>query len=69
MPPRFFTILTGRNLPKIRQTREPEASTINDKTIADFTRLIEQTEILKGDPTADNSERKWDRQISARRHF
>jgi hypothetical protein len=33
--PRFLTILTGHNLPKIRQSREPEPSTINEKTIAD----------------------------------
>jgi len=32
---RFLTILTGRNLPKIRQSRAAEPSTINDKTIAD----------------------------------
>jgi hypothetical protein len=48
--PRFLTILTGRNLPKIRQPREPEPSTINEKTIADFTRVVEQTGILRGDP-------------------
>jgi hypothetical protein len=39
--PRF---LTGRNLPKIRPSREPEPSTINEKTIADFTRVVEQRE-------------------------
>jgi hypothetical protein len=33
MAPRFLTILTGRNLPKIEQPREPEPSTINEKTI------------------------------------
>jgi hypothetical protein len=38
MAPHFLTILTGRNLPKIRQEREPEPSTINEKTIADFAR-------------------------------
>jgi hypothetical protein len=43
MAPRFLTILTGRNLPKIRQPREPEPSTINEKTVADFTRVVEQT--------------------------
>jgi hypothetical protein len=43
MAPRFLTILTGRNLPKIRQPREPEPSIINEKTIADFTRVVEQT--------------------------
>ena len=42
MAPRFLTLLTGRNLPKIRQSREPEPSTINEKTIADFTRVVEQ---------------------------
>src|ERR1700682_6161475 len=31
MARRFLTILTGRNLPKIRQSREPEPSTINEK--------------------------------------
>jgi hypothetical protein len=44
---RFLTIPTGRNLPKIRQPREPEPSTINEKTIADFTRVVEQTRILE----------------------
>jgi hypothetical protein len=47
MAPRFLTILTGRNLPKIRQPREPERSIINEKTIADFARVVEQTGILK----------------------
>jgi hypothetical protein len=41
--------LTGRNLPKIGQPRAPEPSTINGKTIADFTRVVEQTEILERD--------------------
>jgi hypothetical protein len=47
MTPRFLTILTGRNLPKIWQPREPEPSTINEKTVADFTRVVEQTGILE----------------------
>jgi hypothetical protein len=47
MVPRFLTVLTGRNLPTIRQPRAPEPSTINEKTIADFTRVVEQTGILK----------------------
>jgi hypothetical protein len=47
MAPRFLTIMTGRNLPTIRQPREPEPSIINEKTIADFTRVVEQTGILK----------------------
>jgi hypothetical protein len=45
MAPRLLTILTGRNLPKIRQTREPEI--VNEKTIADFTLVVEQTGILE----------------------
>jgi hypothetical protein len=47
MAPRFFTLLTGRNLPKIRQQREPEPSIINENTVADFTRVVEQTGILQ----------------------
>jgi hypothetical protein len=46
MASRFLTILTGRNLPKIQQPREPAPSTMNEKTIADFTRVVEQTGIL-----------------------
>jgi hypothetical protein len=48
---RFLTILTGSNLPKIRQSSEPEQSIINEKTIADFTRVVEQTGILEGEPS------------------
>jgi hypothetical protein len=44
---RFLTILTGRNMPTIRQPAAPEPSTINDKTIADFTRVVKQTGILR----------------------
>jgi hypothetical protein len=42
-----LTIFTGRNLPKIRQPREPEPSTVNEKTVAGFTRVVDQTGILK----------------------
>ena len=45
-----LTILTGRNLPKIRQPREPEPSIINEKMITDFTRVVEQTGILERNP-------------------
>jgi hypothetical protein len=31
MAPRLLTILTGHNLPKIRQSREPGPSIINEK--------------------------------------
>jgi hypothetical protein len=62
MATRFLTILTGQNLPKIRQASfqtpnsdfagarsgsEPEPSIIDEKTIADFTRVVEQTGILR----------------------
>jgi hypothetical protein len=47
MTARFLTILTGQNLPKIWQSRELEPSIINEKTIADFTRVVEQTRILE----------------------
>ena len=53
MAPRLLTILTGRNLPKIRQSRVAEPSTINAKTIADFTRVVEQTGILAGGRAPD----------------
>jgi hypothetical protein len=52
MAPRFLTILTGRNVPKIGQPREPEPSTINEMTIADFTRVVEQTQ---REPPADKA--------------
>ena len=49
MAPRLLPLLTGHNLPKIRQPREPEPSTVTEKTIADFTRVVEQTGILERD--------------------
>jgi len=39
-------------MPKIRQSREPEPSTVNEKTIADFTRVVEQTGIPERDAGA-----------------
>ena len=54
MTPRFLTILTGRNIPKITlPPREAEQSTINEKTIADFARVVEQTGILERKPDVD----------------
>ncbi len=41
-----FTLLTSRNLPRIQQPREPRPSILNEKTIADYTRVVEQMEIL-----------------------
>jgi len=49
MTQRLLTILTGRNLPKIRQPLEPEPSIINEKTIGDFTRVVEEMGILEHD--------------------
>jgi hypothetical protein len=46
MPKRFVTLLTGRGVPKIRQAPEREPSIINEKTIADFSRVVVQTGIL-----------------------
>ncbi|MGZ3329984.1 MAG: hypothetical protein ACXU85_22770 [Xanthobacteraceae bacterium] len=60
MAPRFLTILTGRNLPKIRQPGEAEPSTINEKTIADFTRVVEQTGILEHGPRAPDTRQPED---------
>jgi hypothetical protein len=54
MSSRFLTILTGRNLPKIRQPQEREPSIINEKTVADFTRVVEQAGILEGKSPADS---------------
>jgi hypothetical protein len=52
MTPRFMTILIGRDQPTIRQAKTPEPSIINEKTLADFKRVIEQTGILRPEPTA-----------------
>jgi hypothetical protein len=43
----FLPLLTGRNPPKIQQPRESQPSIINEKTIADFTRVVERTGISK----------------------
>jgi hypothetical protein len=50
---RLLTLLAGRNLPKIQQPRESEPSIINEKTLADFTRVVEQTGILSARPQTD----------------
>jgi hypothetical protein len=47
MAPRILTFLSGPNMPIIRQRSDSEPSTIKEKTIADFTRVVEQTGILK----------------------
>ena len=54
MAQRFLTILTGRNLPKIWQSKEPEPWIINARTIADFTLVVEQTGILDREQVATN---------------
>jgi hypothetical protein len=50
MAPRFLTILTGRNLPTIRQQQVAAPSIINKKTVANFTRVVEATGILDSVP-------------------
>jgi hypothetical protein len=52
MSARLMTILTGRDLPTIRQARTPQPSIIKEKKLADFKRVIEQTGILRPQPTA-----------------
>jgi hypothetical protein len=42
MTPRFLTILTRCDLLVIRQTRQPGPSIINEKTVADFTRVVDR---------------------------
>jgi len=54
---RFLTLLIGQNMPKIRQSRESEPSTINEKT--DFKRVVEQTGILEHEPLADKARRAF----------
>jgi hypothetical protein len=55
MAPRFLTIVTSRNLPKIWQSREAEPSTINEKTTADFMWVVEQAGILKRERAATDA--------------
>ena len=45
MPARVLTILTCRNLPQFQQPRQPQPSTINEKTL-DFTRVVEAMGVL-----------------------
>lgn len=40
----LLTLLSGRNLPKIQQPREPAPSIINEKTIADSMRVVKHRE-------------------------
>jgi hypothetical protein len=51
--------VSGHNLPKIRQAGEPEPSIINEKTVADFTRVVEQTGILDRQPRAPEEDACW----------
>jgi hypothetical protein len=46
------TILTGRNLLKILHAQDTAPSIINEKTVADFKRVIEATGILEIRPKA-----------------
>jgi len=50
MAPRFLTILTGRNLPKILQARQAEQQPpVNEGAVAHFARVLEKMGILKTD--------------------
>jgi hypothetical protein len=56
MVPLILTILTGRNLPKIEQPRLPEHSTIDEKTIADFTRVLDEQGVEYRKPKSDSED-------------
>ena len=47
--PWIFTFLTGPGLPKIRRRPKSEISIINSKTIADFTRVVDEMGVIKRD--------------------
>jgi hypothetical protein len=47
MASRSRIILTGSKLPKIQQPSEAAPSIVNERTISDFTKVVEQTGILK----------------------
>jgi hypothetical protein len=53
MPRRPLPTLTGHNLPKLSQVKAPEP--VNEKTLADFTRVVEQTGILKPQAPAEKN--------------
>ena len=51
MMPRFLTILTGRNLPKIVQQRQAaQQLPVNEGAVAHFARVLEKMGILKPKP-------------------
>jgi hypothetical protein len=45
-------------MPKIWQSGEAEPSSINEMTIANFTRVVEQTGILEREPVATEAIRR-----------
>jgi hypothetical protein len=50
MAPRFLTILTGRNLPKIQQPRLADRPPVNEGAVVHFARVLEKMGILKPKP-------------------
>ena len=50
---RLFKVLTGSKPPDNAVERPPQPSTINEKTLGDFIRMVRQTGILKL-PKADD---------------
>jgi hypothetical protein len=55
MAPRLLTILTGRNLPKIRHAQDTAPAIISEKTVADFSRVVAATGILESTPLPEPS--------------
>ena len=51
-------MLSIRTRPRGPRQREPEPSTINEKTVADFTRVVEQTGILVREAAARGKSRR-----------
>jgi hypothetical protein len=53
---RFLTILTGKNLPKIHQSRNAEQSFVNESAVAHFARILEKMGILRSNVQSDESD-------------
>jgi hypothetical protein len=59
MAPHFITILTGCNLPKIRQAREPEPSIINEKTLGSTPRKAGRKMFPETSPASSDYDAIW----------
>jgi hypothetical protein len=56
MATRSRIILTGSNLPKIRQPSAPAPSIVNEKTLADFTRVLDELGVQYRKPQPESEE-------------